>query len=361
MNLKNLFLKGSILALMACLFISCSDDDTTVLVDWNPYEGAYILNAGKSSANNSALSFFNKGTKVVSVDVFSAKNEEYLGSLGQDMLISGDKMYIAVYNSGIIYVTDLHTKIIKKIVSEKSGQKQGPRSFAEYGDYIYVTYYDGYLARINKNTLELDSKQVAVGSNPENVKVAKGKAYVACSGGLNRPNYDNKVSVVDLASFEKIDDITVALNPTTVEVDKQESIYVISMGNYGNVPNTLQRINTTTDKVDMEIGNATFMRMNPAGNKLYTIYSQWGDPNVKYNVFNTETAEMEDGYFVDSSVEFAAAPVAINFDPNTNDIYIGTSNYAEINEMYIISSTTGKLIHKFSAGGISPIGAYFVK
>ena len=352
------------LFLFAVLFSACSSDDNdsdNSVVPIIPTKGAFVMNSGKMGSNNASLSFYNSALNKVAVNVFESANDGLkLGDTAQDLLVVGNEMYIAVYNSAVIYVTDSIGKIKKEIISNK---EQNPRSLAADANYVYVSYYDGYLARINKTTLRLDTIQVAVGRNPEQVQVSNGKIYVANSGGLSYPNYDNKVSVVDAATFTKERDVTVVINPTKVQVANNGKIFVISSGNYGDIPNTLQTIDPQNNyKVD-SIGTASMMQINPTGDKLYTIYAPYsatGNGVINYKVYDVNTQKYLDGSFVNSSVKFSATPSTLDIDPSTNNIYIGTSDYVNNAQMYIISST-GSLINSFNTNGLNPMGAYFFK
>ena len=48
-------------------------------------------------------------------DYFLAQNGRGLGDTAQDMIVYGDKMYIAVYGESTIEVTDLKAKSIKQV------------------------------------------------------------------------------------------------------------------------------------------------------------------------------------------------------------------------------------------------------
>ena len=364
--------KGAILSLLAVSFVACSDDEDPDY--WTPpfstTQGAFILNNGIWGQNDASIAYYDKETQTASsANVFESMNDGLrLGDTAQEILVTGNKMYIAVSGSGIIYVTDLKCAVIDSIKSSKGGELQQPRAFATYGNYVYVTYYDGYVARINKNTNKLDANQVAVGRNPENLKIAKGKIYVANTGGMDYPNYDDKVSVVDIASFSKLRDIEVIFNPEKVEVDKDGNIYVISMGNhgYGEVPvyPTLQRIDTDADTVKTVVGPASYMRISPKGDKLYymnLIYDNWILQDTESKIYDTKTGEVEAGNFISDEVVFADSPTSFNIDPQTGDFYIGVSPYGSKSTMYIVSSTTGKLVKSFSTGGYNVWGAFFVK
>lgn len=321
--------------------------------------GVYILNSGKMGNNNSNISFYNFLTTEFKTKVFETANGTSLGDTGQDMVVYGSKMYIAVYGSGVIYVTDKQGKKLAAIESVKGDKKQQPRGLTSYEGKVYATLYDGYLAKIDTTKLEIES-QVAVGRNPEYVRAANNKLYVANSGGLdyNTPlGYDKTVSVVDVATFRETEQIPVVINPDKMAVDSEGDIYVISNGNYSNVPNTLQRIDATTHKVT-SVGNATWMSMN--NDKLYIIYSQY-DANwnqvVSYHVFDAKTEKMLTDKFITDGTP-VNKPFSINTDPVNNYIYIGTSDYTNNGDMYIFT-TDGKLVKKLDTGGLNPAGAYF--
>lgn len=367
MNYRNLLFRSMLLTLLTLCFVSCSSDDETDYGTWTPplssTQGAFILNSGKSGTNTASLAFYNKATKACNPTVFESLNNGLkLGDTAQDLIVAGDYIFISMSGSGLIYVTDMHGKLVKKIVSERAGQAQKPRNFAADNKYVYVTYYDGYVARIEQKILQLDATQVKVGNNPENLKIANNKIYVANSGGANYPNYDKTVSVIDIATFIKERDVEVIFNPTTLEIDRKGNVYVISMGNYGfeepKVYNTLQRINR--DFSVETLGNATYMKINPTGDKLYTVYSQYGAAAIDYRVYDVSEEKYLEGNFVNSDVKFAATPYSLNIDPATGEIYIGTSDYVTNAEMYIIS-TTGALVSHFNTGGLNPMGAFFIK
>ena len=195
-------------------------------------------------SNNAGLSCFNLNTLTMTVDTFMNVNEKGLGDTANDMIVYGSKMYIAVYGSSIIEVTDLSGKSIKQIKS--SGDALLPRFFTANEGKVYVSLYDGYVARLDTASLEIEQK-VKVGRNPEQLVVANNKLYVANSGGLdyNTPvGYDKTVSVIDLASFQETKKIEVVTNPVNLVTDSQGDVYLVSMGDYGAIPNTFQRIDS---------------------------------------------------------------------------------------------------------------------
>ena len=83
----------------------------------------------------------------------------------------GDKMYIAVYGESTIEVTDLKAKSIKQVKTE--GQ---PRYMVSEGGKVYISYYNGYVARLDTASLEVEAK-VKVVRNPEQLAVSSNKLF----------------------------------------------------------------------------------------------------------------------------------------------------------------------------------------
>lgn len=328
------------------------EEYTSITVNDYVKFGLFILNSGKMGSNNASLMMYNPETKKVE-NYFEKINGKKLGDTAQDIIIYGSKTYVAVYGSKLIYVLDQSGKIIGTIKSQNNGQDQAPRSLTSYEGKVYATLYDGYLAKIDTTSLTVTDK-VQVGRSPEYVRASNNKLYVANSGGMDFPNYDKTVSVVDVKTFKKEKDIEVVLNPDKMAVDSNGNIYVISNGDYKNVPNTLQKIDATTQAVT-KIGNATWMTM--ANDQLYTIYSQY-DANwqqtVSYSVMDTKTGQVKNIITDGTKVE---KPYSISVEPSSGRVYISTSDYKTAGDMYEFSAS-GKLINKFSTEGLNPIGAY---
>lgn len=366
MNTKfSLLLKSFICVLFTLFLVSCSsDDDDDILNMADSNVGIFVLNSGSMSRNNASLTFYDLERNKSLDNVFKRTNNKSLGDTGQDLLIYQDKMYIAVYGSNVIYVTDKYGKELGQIQPVRDGQPQSPRSLTAYNGKIYVTLFDGYLAKIDPTTLEIEA-QVKVGRNPESVKAANNKLYVANSGGLDYNTsigYDKTVSVIDVSTFTELKKMDVVLNPVKLsDPNSNGYIFLISNGNYKDIPNTLQRINTQTDEVETLTGiNATWMSMN--NDKLYVIYSQYDanfNTTISYWVYDTNstlqatpTNFITDGTIVNN-------PYCITTDSINNYVCIGTSDYKTNGDMYIFTSD-GKLVRKFDTGGINPMGAYYI-
>ena len=350
---KKIFKLITLCVTMVLTFTSCSKDEDPIEEIVVPSEYIYVLNSGNMNSNDASLSMYDLKENTVTKDVFHAQNGRYLGDTGQDIIVYGSKMYIAVSGESTIEVTDLEAKSVKQINTD--GQ---PRYLVAHGGKVYVTYFNGYVARIDTTSLNVEGR-VRVGRNPEQLAVANGKLYVANSGGADygtEVGYDKTVSVVDIASFTETKKINVVINPTDVEVDDAGNVYVISKGNYYDIPNTLQKINPQTDEVTVVSGiDGTVM--TTAGNTLYSIYSQWGVAEIFYYAFNTANNTVISNNFIGSTN--ISGPYQINYDTSYESIFITSSDYISDGDVYIFDKTH-KLVNSFEAG-LNPMKAVYVK
>ncbi len=362
---KNLLWGMLLLGATLTGFSSCNDDENNdpdiPVVEFN---GAYILNAGKYGGNYGALTYYDFGSKKVS-NVFESANGIGLGDTGQDLIIYGSKTYVAVYGSGLIYVLDNNNKILSTIKNYAASplEKLQPRALESYKGKVYVTLVDGYLARIDTTTLAID-KRIAVGPNPEAVKAVNNKLYVANSGGfIANYQFNNTVSIVDPELTTK-KDITVAVNPCELKLDKYNNLYLVSRGNYGyatpSIPNTLQQINTSTDVVT-KLDEGRSFSVFPEGDKLYMLKKEYDanyNPSSSFTYYDIVNKKViEQSFITDGTVIKDIS--FMKSEPATGDVYIMAANGTNNGDGYIFSSE-GKLKSKFDTGAAYPIGIWFV-
>ncbi len=334
-------------------------DDFAVLAVVDSYRNRsyYVLNTGNYDGNNASLGFYNAKTDSYDADLFKTSNGQGLGDSAQEMLIYGSKIYITVYGSNTLVVTDLDGKLLQEVKNEDV-EPWNPRSLASYDGKVFVSYYKGHSVGVIDTTAFQIEKIIEVGRYPEQMVVANKKLYVANSGGLDYSNpeigYGNTVSVIDLATLEKTKDIEVVINPTLLTANSQGDVYVISMGNYKDVPNTLQVIDRDTD-LARTIGNATLMSL--ANDQLYTVFAPYYTPeDLAFNKFDALTGTISERDFI-KGVSLKN-PNSIDVDPATGRIYIADYAYNATSDLYIFDSN-GKYEEKFDTNGYSTKGVWF--
>ncbi len=350
MKINRLFLAlGLTLALYSC--DNSSKEDITPV-----NHGTYILNNGNWGSNDSNIGIYDPVTKNLTADAFKTANGQNLGDLGQDITGLGEDIYVAVNGSQTIFVTDTDLKIKQQINADIDGTRLSPRYFATAGSKVYVTYYEGYIGEISS---DYSVRLCPVGPNPEGVAFAAGSLYVANSGGMAYPAYNNTVSVVSISSFTETSTIEINLNPAKVDASYDGTyVYVSSFGNYADVPAKLQVITTSDAKVaDLDYASVSAIAKGK-DDILYilcggydenwnplpgTVYKHDMKTNKSLGAFVTDDTTLPDAYSISAGQD--------------GYIYVGCSDYTNTGDVYVFNSE-GKLHDKFDSQGLNPLKAY---
>ncbi|ASS49177.1 MAG: hypothetical protein A3D31_04385 [Candidatus Fluviicola riflensis] len=301
--------------------------------------GLLVLNEGLFNHNNSSLSWINTNDHSVGNSFFEEKTNRGLGDTGNDLKRYGGKIYVVVNVSSTVEILDAATgNSLEQISMIHNGTPKQPRSITFYGPKAYVSCYDGYVDVIDTLSMSV-TQRIAVGSNPEGLAVSNGKLYVANSGGLNYPNVDSTVSVIDLGTNQEIQRITVGNNPGGVCVDSEGDIYVISRGNYSNIPSRMHRINPVTDTKEFtfsfDAGGMT--RMN---DQLLISFYDYSTSTSQVGLFDALTEQLSVPNYI--SMSGITTLYGVSYSSITDKIYCADAN---------AFSNTG-FLHVFSSAGV---------
>lgn len=312
----------------------------------------FILSEGLIHMNNSTLSYYNRETGELKRDLFGDVNARGLGDTGNDMGLYGSKLYVVVNVSSQVEVIDINTGLsVRRIpILNEKGQARQPRSIAFYEGKAYVSAFDGTVTRIDTLSLEKEAL-VQCGYNPDGLCIAKGKLYVANSGGLNFPNYDNRVSVIDLSTFTEIKKIEVGMNPTRMAANSAGDVYLISNGNYGQVPATLQKIDTQLDELNTVFENIHPLNFCIQSDTAYIIHQDEGAPVVMR--FDCITDTLIDEHFISDGTALIT-PYGIDVDARSGDVYITDVYSYTIWGDVLCFDAKGKLRYRINEVGLNP-------
>jgi hypothetical protein len=350
---KQLTSQGFGLLLFALLLFGCKPPEKTT--ETTVTHGILVLNEGNWNVNNSTITYYNLETGEVTEDIFEATNHRKLGDTGNDLQQYGHKLYCVMNVSEVIEVMDLKCKSLKQI--SLTGKQ--PRKIAFHEGKAYVCCFDGDVVQIDTFTLTIGAMRQA-GRNPESLCVANDKLYVANSGGLDFPNYDNTVSVFNLATFSLTKTITVALNPSIIKTDPVSGyVYLVSKGNYDNVSAVLQKIDSQTDNV-VQTYNQPVYNFALDGNIAYVnhvVYENSYPQSLGIKVLNLQTGDMSVNLFItdNTTLQQPYGIHVINGHIFITDVFSYTLN----GDAYCFDKT-GKKLYKFEAG-VSPAVVLEVK
>jgi len=212
--------------------------------------------------------------------------------------------------------------------------------------------YTGHVSRIDPKTNKID-KTVAVGPNPEEMVIEDGYLYVVNSDGLNYgANYENgkTVSKINLKSFTEEKKINVGLNPTAIQ-ESDDKIFVLCMGNYGDVPASIYVIDENDNVTNTNIP-ATFFTEDDG--ILYVVDSPWGG-TTSYTSYKASDLSVVSQNFIKTSVD-SPAGIAVDEDRifvssyNLVDGYASYSTDGYVNEYKL----DGTLVKKYDVG-VGPV------
>lgn len=332
--------------MLALGFTACSDDDDDddfIPVPEKSLKGVFILNEGSYGNNNASVTYYDKETDDSYLSIVGD-----LGDTGQDILIYGSRLYIAVSGSEYISVIDLQTK---REVSKIANLGGSPRYLASHGGKVYASVYNVGVVQID--TLDYSFKTTGdIGKGLEGIAVSGSKLYVAVSnaGEYNPDKMDNRVAVVNLPDLSLDKHITVNKNPYYVQADASGNVYVSSQdvwnADYSVILSSgkLQRIHTATGEVT-DLLDKMVLKFIVNGDQCYFFdYAQAGVLNLTSREVKTNSAEI-------------GAPYGIGLDPSTNEIYLSGTDYKSPGKVYVFSQE-GKLQRTIDAG-INPNGFAF--
>ena len=362
MKLKYLLLP---ILLVAAALAGCREDEVVVPAEYEPIpdapaadtdiRGFYLVNEGNMGSNKCTLDYYDYLTGVYARNIYAERNPNVikeLGDVGNDIGIYGSKLYVVVNCSHKVEVLDARSGV-------RIGQVDIPncRYVRFHRGKAYVSSYVGPVqlgadapkgAVYQVDTLSLAiTGQVTVGYQPEEMETVGDNMYVANSGGYRAPEYDNTVSVIDLAGMRQVELIPVGINLHRVRKDCYDRLWVTSRGDRLSRPSRLyvmDRIPGTdrmkvTDTLPVACSN-----MAIHGNLLYFYAAEWSDltgsNTISYGIIDIRTKEVVSTNFItDGTEREIAMPYGIAVNPETGDIYLtDAKNYVSSGTLYCFDS-----------------------
>ena len=314
-----------------------------------PAHGAIVLNEGGWGNNEAELSVIDYSDMTVSNSFFSKKNGRGLGDVAQDVVVYGNKVYVAVWGSNSVEAIDRITGRSTRIDMDN----RGPRYIACEGGKVYVTCYTpASVVRIDTASLQIDATCLLSGAQPEGLCIVGGTIYVVNSwkkDSAGNPIYDSTLSVVDKNSFSETQKVTIGLNPQKVKVVDNSYIVVSYSGNYGDQPGGLAILNLGDMSINRISGNIS--NIDTYNGKIYYYAHNNGQAwDGRINIVDGQTLQ-ESSITVSETSSYSAQyyPYAINVNPTSGEIYVAGAQYGANGDVYCFSQA-GSLKWKAEVG-----------
>ncbi len=357
--MKKQFIKvlslSALFAVSATMLTSCDKDENEPEEIIDPVlapQGAYILNEGNMGSNNSTLDFVSQDNSLTA-KVFASANGEGVGDTGQDIVEYGGRIYMSVFGSSYLAKLDLNGKVVEKYsFTMDDGQ---PRYIACKDGFVYVSLYSGQVAKFDTTSIAKPVAFAKAGSLPEEMAIMGDLLLVTNSSNSGNDLFNDMVSVIDLKSFTKKQDLKLVDNLQSIQAIG-DSVYVT----YFNPDFSISMMNVDV-KNSKAYGVSPATKIASLGSDLYcansaTVWDENWNATTNTNFFKRDTKTGKDSDLIDFAGcdELKTATVyLLEVNPYSGDIYIGTTDYATNGQMYRFSSD-GKLVAKFETSSISP-------
>lgn len=336
------------LILAALLFVSCEKEKEEPDANSGATVEALVLNEGSWGSNNASITAINVANgEVVASDWFSAKNSRGLGDVAQDMLRYGSKIYATVTFSNSLEVIDAGTGVSQRI---DMGNRK-PRYIAADGGKLYITCYNPCsVVRVDTTSLAIEATCTLGNFQPEGIAISGRKAFVASSNisdAAGTYTYDDKLYVVDLATFDATTTVTVGSNPQEVMEITEGKIIVNYWGDYGAQPAGTALVDAATLAVTQT--GQTLTKMAVYNGKVYGYATEYDDnwnQTVSYKTIDAN------GTVANFPFTFSIAenPYGITIDPSNGDIYVMSDGSYIANGTVFCYTATGDLRFMLEAG-----------
>jgi YVTN family beta-propeller protein len=345
-----------LLAVCTALWVSCeSGNDLKDTYDFS--KGVYIINEGSFNSNNGSISYFNPDRNFMINNIFESVNGYAPGDVIQSFSVVNDSLgYLIANNSHKIEIVRLRTFE----VARPSIVAIYPRYFMQVSEtkgYIsaFTTNIHGYLYVVDLTTHSL-TDSILTGAGPEIMIHLNNKLYVANSGGFYA---DSTIQVVNVATDEIEDTITVGKLPSDMVLDNNDHIWVYTRGytNWSDIetPSYIQKINPESHEIlwQAEVGMALdYMTLSPKmainGNGTIIYYLR---PD---GVYNLQVSNPQ----IQASPLISGNFYGLEVNPIDGNIYVFESTSFSANGTLKIYDPSGVLITETMVG-IGPNGATF--
>lgn len=345
-----------ILFLAVLTLMSCRKDDEIFIPETVPVakpefssiDGFYVLNEGNMGSNKCTLDYYDYKKGEYVRNIYGNANPSVpkeLGDVGNDIAIYGSRLYAVINCSNKVEVMEAAT-------ARRIGQIDIPncRYIKFHGGYAYVTSYagpveinpdyeqKGFVAKVDTATLQVVDRCL-VGFQPDGIEIVDNKIYVANSGGYMTPNYENTVSVINMATFREEERIEVALNLHRLCGDGKGGLWISSRGDYFDNPSRLFCYDVRKKRMVAEL-DVPVTNMWLDDDNLYVISTAWSNismsDEVSFAVIDINTKQkIKDNFITDGTDKLMKKPYGLIVNPISKDIYVtDAKNYVNPGLLY---------------------------
>ncbi len=352
-NLKHLLYIAILALLSACNDLNDFENQPQNWEQISDTGSIIILNEGLFNLNNSSITRIDFIKKEINPLYFENANNRGLGDTGNDLQFTNGYIWSIMNVSSQIEIIEPNSGIsVKRISMYNEFNKAKQPRYLAVNDFIYVCSFDGSIDKISPKSFEIIESTKA-GKNPDGICVSNNKIYISNSGGLDAPNFDSTVTVLNSADLNLIKTIVVGSNPGKILSNSKGFIYVIQRGN----PSLNNPLLTKINPVNLSI-ETNFPEINISDFCLHndTIFGYYfNHKNGKFNFFSFDTKN--DTLITENLLQNTTSiqtPYSIHYNPMNRRIYITDAKlYTNAGSLHCFDENGNKL-YEINNVGLNP-------
>lgn len=306
--------------------------------------GVYVTSEGNFGWGNATVSYFDKANGSSTEDLYEPANGTQLGDVCQSMTLFNNKGYLVLNNSNTVVVVDPESFVASATITGF----ESPRYLLPVSNnkaYVTDLYADAIaVVDLASNTI---TGSIAMPGWTEELVLAFGKAFVTA------PDND-KVYVIDTATDQLVDSVTVTVGGSSIREDANGKLWVLCGGYMGDdVAPALHRIDPASLAVETSFTFAASaspwrLTINGANDMLYFL-----DGGV-YRMSITDAALPTSPFIAAAGRNF----YGLGVDPDDGTVYAADAiDYVQHGRVHRYSSS-GSELGSFAVG-IIPGGFCF--
>jgi hypothetical protein len=240
--------------------------------------GIFVINEGTFPNGEGALSFYDRNTNKVTIDLYKVKTGVSLGLLPQSVNVIDEQITMCVTNSNVL----LRASTGNFSQSPKINLLSPRYTVNTSTQKLYVSCWGNAANNTPAGVSIVDKfSQQAIGyieTDPgaeEMVKLGD-RVFVTCNGGFGN---NNTINIIDINTETVVNKLVVGPNPDGMVKDAENNIWILCSGQYDAsfnlvAPGKLVRYNTANNTLDKSFifpatAQPANLKINPAGDMLY--------------------------------------------------------------------------------------------
>ena len=250
-------------------------------------EGIVIANEGNFTYGNASLSYLDLNENKIYNDVFYNATNLPIGDIAQSITVWNDNIYVAINNSGKVYIINKKTFEYEAQINELTSPRYIQIINSEKA---YITdLYSHNITIFNPITFE-KTGTIELSKTSEKMLLYEKYLFVVSW------SFSNTLIRIDTDTDEIIDSITVAYQPNSLILDKNNKIWILSDGGTSKNIKTnkiaaLTKIEPNSMQIEKvyEFPSEDFspnnLCINSTGDTLFFLNGTWNNSQIGNGIF----------------------------------------------------------------------------